>query len=131
MAHLITFATSRFDTAAETPNPFNPIAGESVLQWLGEKLAECGYEATEPAAEDWGWYIEVHGPGAAYLVGASADPAQAAPSEWAIQIHRHRSWIDRLFGRNPLADDDPLSACVERLIREDAGAQDVLVDKHA
>jgi hypothetical protein len=65
MAHLITFATSRFDMAKETPNPFNPIAGEHLLIWLGEKLAEHGYEATEPAAEDWGWYMDVHGPGAA------------------------------------------------------------------
>src|ERR1051325_3168468 len=55
MAHVITFRSSRFDTAAETPNPINPIAGESVLSWLSEGLASA-YEVTAPATEDWGGY---------------------------------------------------------------------------
>lgn len=131
MAHLITFTTSRFDIATETPNPINPIAGESVLTWLRRQLAEHGYEATDPQAEDWGWYIDVQGPEASYLVGASADLGQVPAREWVVQIYRHRSWRDKLFGRNKLAADDALSACVESIIREGAGARDVQVDKSA
>ena len=55
VAHLITFTTSRFDITTEALNPINPIAGESVLTWLRRQLAEHGYEATDPQAEDWGW----------------------------------------------------------------------------
>lgn len=54
MAHVFTFRSARFDTAAETPNPINPIAGQSVLLWLGEQLRGSPYTATTPAAEDWG-----------------------------------------------------------------------------
>ncbi len=46
------------------PDDINPIYGESVLKWLSEKLAGTGYEATEPATEDWGWYVYVEGQGA-------------------------------------------------------------------
>jgi len=99
MAHVITFRSSRFDTAAETPNPINPIAGESVLSWLSEGLASA-YEVTAPATEDWGWYVGVTGAGAAYLVGASAEPGEPGASvEWTVQIHRHRSLRDKLTGR--------------------------------
>ena len=91
MAHVITFRTSKFDPSAETPNPINPIAGESVLRWLSAQLGNAGYEATSPDAEDWGWYVDVSGGSGAYLVGASADAdAPAATVEWTIQIHKHR-----------------------------------------
>jgi len=58
MAHLISFDTAKFDLAAEPPNPINPIAGVSFLHWLREALGE-GYAVSEPAAEDWGWYVDV------------------------------------------------------------------------
>jgi len=57
MAHLITFRTAKFDIRRETPNPINPIAGESVLPWLRESLKSRGYEADSPGTEDWGWCI--------------------------------------------------------------------------
>jgi hypothetical protein len=48
MVHLVTFTSSQFDVAAETPNPINPIAGEGVLNWLREKLRSAGYDVTAP-----------------------------------------------------------------------------------
>jgi hypothetical protein len=33
MTHLISFTADKFDATKETPNPTNPIAGESVLKW--------------------------------------------------------------------------------------------------
>jgi hypothetical protein len=131
MAHLVTFASSQFDIAAETPNPINPIAGEGVLNWLREKLRSAGYEVTVPAPEDWGWYFYVKDRESSYLVGASSDLDQSAPREWTIQIHRERSLRDKLFGRNKLADNDALSMRIEAFIRESSGAQDVQVDKSA
>ena len=131
MTHLVTFTTSRFDVAAETPNPINPIAGEGILNWLREKLCSVGYEVTAPEPEDWGWYVYVKDRGNSYLVGASSDLDQPAPREWTIQIHRERSLTDKLFSRNELTDNDALSARIEAFIRESSGAQDVQVDKRA
>jgi hypothetical protein len=59
MAHLITFTTARFDTTKEPPNPINPIAGQGVLTWLRAELLRAHYRVSEPATEDWGWYMNV------------------------------------------------------------------------
>jgi hypothetical protein len=133
MAHVITFRTARFNIAGERPNPINPIAGASVLQWLREKLSESRYETTEPDAEDWGWYIDVKGNGAAYLVGASGEAGDdsAGHVDWPIQVHKHRSLKEKITGANKLADDDRLSALIERLVRQDADAVEIGVSRDA
>ena len=130
MAHVMTFRSSRFDVATERPNPINPIPGESVLRWLRERLGSP-YATTEPAAEDWGWYVDVTGDGAAYLVGASGDAVEESPGDvdWTVQVHRHRSLRDKLTGRNKLTADDPLSSLIERLLRDDGGMRGVEVDR--
>lgn len=76
MPHLITFKSARFDVSAESPNPNNPIAGESLLQWLREELRKHHFEVTEPDHEDWGWYVTVRTPDASYMIGASADAGE-------------------------------------------------------
>ena len=131
MCHLITFTSSKFDVSSETPNPINPIAGESVLAWLRERLGADGREVTAPEAEDWGWYIYVRSAEGDYLVGASADLDEPAPREWKIQICRERSALDKLLGRNRLADDDPLSRRIEGIIRQEADARNVEIDLRA
>jgi hypothetical protein len=130
MAHVVSFRTSKFDVSAETPNPINPIAGQSVLAWLRTELAKAQYTATEPDTEDWGWYIDVTGKDGSYLVGASADADGSTPDvEWVIQVHRHRSMSDKLFGRNKMAVADPLAAMIERIVRADPQISDVSVER--
>jgi hypothetical protein len=130
MAHVISFRSRKFDVTAETPNPTNPIAGQSVLTWLRGELAKGHYTATEPDTEDWGWYIDVTGKDGSYLVGASADADGSTPdAEWVIQVHRHRSMSDKLFGRNKMAPDDPLAGLIERILRGDSQISDVSVER--
>ena len=128
MAAVISFTTDRFDIAAETPNPINPIAGQSVLLWLREELIRAQYRVTEPDTEDWGWYMQVEGAGGSYMVGASADAADAAPPvEWIVQVHKDRSMKDKLLGRGRMAPDDPLVALIARIVRADSRLRDVSV----
>ena len=130
MAHIVSFRTGKFDVSAETPNPINPIAGQSVLIWLRAELAKAHYTATEPDTEDWGWYMDVAGNDGSYLVGASADADASTPDvEWVVQVHRHRSMSDKLFGRNKMAPDDPLAALIERIVRGDSQISDVSVER--
>src|SRR5215471_10285059 len=104
MAHLVSFRTAKFDVRAEEPNPINPIAGQSVLNWLRVELRKTKYTATEPSTEDWGWYIDVRGEGSSYLVGASADADDPASDvEWIIQVHKHRSLKQKILGHNKMA----------------------------
>jgi hypothetical protein len=130
MAHLITFKSSMFDISTETPNPSNPIAGESLLRWLRPELQRQGFEVTEPAPEDWGWYLDVRTGDSSYMLGASADAEDSQPVvEWALQIHKHRSLADKLRGRNKLTGDDRLLTVVEHAIRAGADASDVVIDR--
>ena len=130
MAHILSFRTSKFDVSSETPNPINPIAGQSVLRWLRAELAKAGYTTTEPNTEDWGWYIDATGNDGTYLVGASADAEDSTPDvEWVIQVHRHRSMSDKLFGRNKMAVDDPLVTLIERIVRAEPQISDVSVER--
>jgi len=132
MAHLITFTTARFDPANEPANPINPIAGQRVLAWLQDGLMNAGYRTTEPDTEDWGWYIDVADALGSYLVGASGDgESETAEIEWVIQIHRHRSLMDRLLGRNRLVADDPLLTCIEGIVRAEPSVSNVIVDRDA
>ena len=132
MAHLVSFRTARFDVRAEDRNPINPIAGQSLLNWLRVELGKAKYTATEPDTEDWGWYIDVQGEGASYLVGASADAEDTTPDvEWVIQVHKHRSLKDKLLGQNKIAADDPLVALIEGLVRADPQFSDVSVESNA
>ena len=122
MAHEITFRSEKFDISAEDPNPINPIFGQSFLLWLRDRLQDTGYEADEPDSEDWGWYIELSAFDSAYLVGASGfteEERKDASVEWHIQIHKLRSFLDKLVGRNKLASDDPLSRFIEDLVRDE------------
>jgi hypothetical protein len=132
MAHLVSFKTSKFDVSSETPNPINPIAGQSVLNWLRAELSKAQYQVTEPDTEDWGWYMDVEGNGASYLVGASADAEDPGPIvEWVVQVHKHRSLTDKLFGRNKTSDDDPLFALIEAIVRADGSITEISIDKDA
>ena len=132
MPHLITFRSTKFDVTKETPNLINPLAGQSVLQWLGDKLKGSPYEAATPQPEDWGWHSHVRSVKGSYLVGASADAEQrSANVEWIIRIDKRRSLKDKLTGSNKLTTDDPLSSLVERLLHGESEIADVYVDKNA
>ena len=132
MAHLVSFRTAKFDVRAEDPNPINPIAGQSALNWLRVELGKAKYTATEPDTEDWGWYIDVQGEGVSYVVGASADAESSTPDvEWVIQVHKHRSLKAKLLGQNKLAADDPLVVLIEGLVRADPQFSDISVESDA
>jgi hypothetical protein len=132
LAHLISFRTVRFDVSKETPNPINPIAGQSVLNWLREELSKAHYKITEPDTEDWGWYVGVEGGGASYLVGASADADNSTPDvEWTVQVQKNRSLMEKLLGTTKLTADDPLFTLIESIVRADSRIEQVSVTRDA
>ena len=132
MAHLISFSTSRFDASKEEPNPYNPIAGKELLNWLRGELSKTGWEVTEPDAEDWGWFVVARKNDASYMIGASGELVDdVPPKDWMIQIEKNRSLLQKATGKNKLTDDNPLSREVENIIRQSAGFTNVEVDKNA
>ncbi|NPV20276.1 hypothetical protein [Bradyrhizobium aeschynomenes] len=108
--HLIYVITDRFDPAAEPPNPINPIPGQAVLAWLCSELRTLGYDTTDPAAEDWGWYAYAARGPMSYMLGAGGEPESNQDFHWIIAINERRSLRDRLFRRNKMLAEDELSA---------------------
>jgi hypothetical protein len=132
MAHVLTLTTSKFDISREAPNPINPIAGQGILSWIRSKLEGTSFVATVPEPEDWGWYMDVAGPGATYLVGASGEAeGESHDVDWTIQVHKHRTAMEKLTGRNKLTDDDPLVSLLAGIFRETPGFRDVEIEKES
>ena len=131
MSYLFAFSGTKFDVSKESPNPINPIAGESVLTWLSAALLDAHYQVTEVAPEDFGWFVEVRGGGASYMVVASGD-AQVTDSEiaWTIQVRKNRSLSEKLLGNNKLTADDPLVGVVERTLRLADGIRNIEVSSN-
>ncbi|WP_196159652.1 hypothetical protein [Reinekea sp. G2M2-21] len=110
MNQAIHFKTSLFDVAAERENPINPIYGLSLLEWLqSESLAELTFAKPEP--EDWGWYCKIYFEGKSYLIGSCAllevGEKQEGEVEWVLQVVKHRSFYDKLLGREKMDASDP------------------------
>ena len=132
MTHLVYITTTKFDYNKEETNPYNPIAGKGLLFWFGEELTKAGWQVTEPDAEDWGWFMIVRKSGASYMVGASGEIVDDTPlTDWIIQIHKNRTFMEKLTGKNKLSDDDSLTREIESIARRDEAITKVEVDKNA
>lgn len=131
MAHLVYITTDQFGSVKEEPNPYNPILGKSLLSWLGGELRKSGWEVSEPEAEDWGWYVVAAKGGGSYMVGASGEPEdEKPPTEWIIQIHKNRSFMEKLTGKNKLSDDEALTREIESIARREARVTKVEADRN-
>ncbi len=118
MVWLYEFSSTRFNPADEPPNPINPFAGYGLLQWLGETLAQTDFNVSlPPEAEDWGWYIIASSPPASYLIGAADQSIDdQGKVEWAIQVYRERSILDKLLGRNKLSANEPILLAIQTIL---------------
>ena len=126
MTCVIRFTTDMFDVSKERPNPINPIPGESLLTWLGEK-AQPRVQLTEPAAEDWGWYSFVDWQGRQYLIGASASEEEA-DREWILQIEKQRTMKEKLLGREAMSQDDECALFFLSLLKSEPAFKGVSTD---
>ena len=124
---VIRLTTALFDVAKERPNPINPIPGESLLLWLREK-ARPRVAISEPDAEDWGWYASVTWNGRHYMLGSSASDEESGEREWVLQIVKHRSIGEKLFGREQMAEDDECALFFQALLESEPSFRNVSVD---
>lgn len=68
--------------------------------------------------------------GASYLIGASGEAGEVGSTvEWTIQIHKNRSVMDKVLGRNNLAADDALCTAINRLVQADSRNTDVSITR--
>ena len=130
MTVVVRFNTKMFDVSRERPNPINPIAGESLLIWLKDKLGS-DHEVTEPDAEDWGWYSHINWAGTNYMLGSSASEPEDGEREWVLQIVRSKSLKERLLGRGNATTTDPCVTSIIKVLAAEQGFRGVQVESAA
>jgi len=110
MNEAIYFKTAMFDVTQEDENPINPIYGQSLLLWLKSKL-DSTIDIDDPDTEDWGWYSFIIWEGREYIIGSMTyfeegdDPKSEL--EWVFQIHKTRTFKEKLLGREKMSINDP------------------------
>ena len=130
MNQAIHFKTSMFDISKEKENLFNQIRGRSLLEWLRKKL-ESKIVITEPCAEDWGWFSDLDYEGDKYLIGVCAflekgyDPTSEI--EWVFQVHKYRSFKEKLLGQNKMTTSDSCFQFFKGLFDREPGIKEVEV----
>lgn len=127
MHPVIHFKSSCFDVSTEPENPINPIRGASLLRWLIERLPE-ELDMSEPDAEDWGWYSYVTWQGRQYLVGACAHGSADGTHEWVLQVDKTRGFVERLFGRARVTEEDYVFSLIMGLISREPAFTEVSVE---
>lgn len=127
MNYSIRFETAKFDVTREDENSINPIWGQSLLLWLKDKLAGK-VQLEDPDAEDWGWYTTVEWNGRAYLLGASAMRTDADDYEWVFQVDKHRSFREKLSGREKMTRNDECLQFFKQLFEAESEFKHVAIE---
>jgi len=128
---VITFKTSMFDVSQEEENPINPIYGQSLLNWLKDRISKVAL-LSNPDAEDWGWYSTLNWCERNYLVGAIAyfeegdDPK--GEIEWILQIDKSRTFKEKLLGQEKLTVKDSLFQLIKKTLDEESNFTGVCVE---
>ena len=121
MRHDLLFDTNRFNLSEVREHFINPCCfGEDAAAWLRARLIERGVEVSEPAQEDWGWYLGASRGGRSYFIGigGNADEEGSDPNrgEWRVMVEPHRSLRDRLLGKGGAGADDEMLALIREIL---------------
>lgn len=127
MTYVTSFCSEMFDLTNEIDNSINPIKGISVGEWLNPLLEGKDIKVSTIDEEDWGWYSYAILNDQKYLIGYIANPEndQGNRAEIIIQIHKERTIIEKLLGKNKLTDDDPLVKTVSGIIKSTREFEDI------
>jgi hypothetical protein len=115
----ITCQTDRFNLSVAGPDFINDCCfGEDFSRWLVAALCDAGIDAGVICMEDFGWANEVRYQGGSYLmcVSGCADGDARRPNygQWHVLLERHRTFWQRLSGKNRTTCADPI---VDRLVQ--------------
>jgi len=132
MRHDLLFETDRFNLSQERENFINPCCfGEDLAGWLRGKLAERGAKASEPAQEDWGWYLGADYEGHSYFIGigGNADEGRGGNyGEWRIMVEEPQSLWARLT-KKKTPTPEKMFALIRSIVESEPGFTNVRLDE--
>lgn len=119
------FETSRFNLSEVKAHFINPCCfGEDSAPWLRGRLLAMGFEATAPAQEDWGWYVEVKHKGGWYFIGVGGNAVEAGRGdnrgEWRVMVEKRRTVWEKLTGGGGAAEAGEVADAVWRILKAEA-----------
>ena len=107
------FATDAFADAAETrARNVNNLEGHALAAWLQAQFRAAAIDASDIWPEDHGWDFTIAHQGAKYTCACAREADGPGPAEAQITLHKSRSLLDRLLGRNRLDAADPIAGAL-------------------
>ncbi|MFA1260368.1 hypothetical protein ACDI97_02700 [Xanthomonas axonopodis pv. fascicularis] len=118
----ITCKTDRFNLSVVGNDFINDCCfGEDFSKWLVSALSEAGVPADVICMEDFGWANHAEHQGVSYLMcvagNSEEDPSRPNYGEWHVMRERHRTFTQKLLGKNKTAATDPIVGNVTQVLR--------------
>jgi hypothetical protein len=117
------FETDRFNLSRPKEYFINDCCyGDDLATWLRGKLDELGILASEPAQEDWGWYLEVHHQGSGYFIGIGGhaeDESFSNRGEWRLMVEKRRSLMEILTGKNRMTENEEIVSILRCVVQSE------------
>ena len=111
------FASSAFPLEAGEAETVNPgLGGRKLCAYLAEALAGRGVEVNQPAAEDWGWRLELRFEGRRFWMGCGAVTDE--PNNFVVFLKTRRGLRGLLAGSVWRGSFERLAGLVEDALRE-------------
>lgn len=128
----ITCKTDRFNLSVVGADFINDCCfGEDFSKWLVSALSEAGVPAGVICMEDFGWANQAEHQGISCLMcvagNSEEDPSRPNYGEWHVMLERHRTFTQKILGKNKTAATDPIVGKVVQVLRA-AGFSDVTVE---
>ncbi|XOB98241.1 hypothetical protein ACMC9I_10070 [Deinococcota bacterium DY0809b] len=124
MERVWSFYSSAFPLEPDEAEKVNPsLGGKALCRYLKEALARRGVEPSEPAAEDWGWRLELAFEGRRFWMGLGA--VSNEPERFLVFLKTRRGLRGLLAGAVWRASFERLVTLVEQALREHPEIRDL------
>ena len=123
---IATVETDLFEHRQVKPHFINDCCfGEDFAQWLRQRLANSGFESSNPIQEDYGWGLWITLEKDKFWIALSyvGDGPTEAPAQWVISMTRPASLniVRWLFSTPDLTAMEALQARIRRELLSTAG----------
>lgn len=123
---IATVETDLFEHRQVKPHFINDCCfGEDFAQWLRQRLANSGFESSNPIQEDYGWGLWITLEKDKFWIALSyvGDGPTEAPAQWVISMTRPTSLniVRSLFGKPDLTTMEALQVRIRRELETTAG----------
>ena len=110
------FSSSAFAPEADEAELVNPgLGGRGLCLYVKQELEKLGLETSEPAAEDWGWRLELRFEGRRFWMGCGA--VSGEPGRFLVFLKTRRGLRGLFAGAVWRSSFERLATAAEQVLR--------------